>query len=44
MIRFNEWEPDMEKTEGGTLTRLTGNLYLLRVESENVSIVRKDIR
>lgn len=44
MIRFNEWEPDIEKTEGGTLTRLTGNLYLLRVESENVSIVRKDIR
>lgn len=44
MIRFNEWTPDVEKTEGGELEQLTGELYLLKAESENVTVVREENR
>lgn len=44
MVRFNRWEPDLDNIEGGELVHLTGNLYLLKAETENVSIIRKDIK
>lgn len=44
MVRFNEWEPEPEKTQGGQLVCLTGNLYLLKAETEEVMVVRKDDR
>lgn len=44
MVRFNRWEPDLDNIEGGELIHLTGNLYLLKAETENVSIIRKDIK
>ena len=39
MVRFNEWEPDT--TEGGELTKLSGNLYLLKATSAQVTIKKK---
>lgn len=44
MIRLNEWKPDLEKTEGGELERLTGDLYLLRADSEDVTVIREESR
>ena len=42
MLRFNQWEPDLEKgVEGGTLEQLSGNLYLLEAEQERITIHRK---
>lgn len=36
MLRFNEYTPD--KVSGGSLTNLTGNLYLLKANSDIVTI------
>ena len=42
MLRFNQWEPDLEKgVEGGSLEQLSGNLYLLKAEQEKITIHRK---
>ena len=41
LIRFNKWEPEADKTEGGELFHLTGNLYLLKAEAESISVVKK---
>ncbi len=41
MLRLNEWEPDLEAVEGGELTRLQGNLYLLRADQEQITIQRE---
>lgn len=39
MVRFNEREP--LKTDGGKLTKLTGNLYLLEANSDTVTVTLK---
>lgn len=44
MIRFNEWTPDEESVKGGSLTKLSGNLYLLEAEQDTVTIQRKDAK
>lgn len=36
MVRFNEREP--QSVEGGRLTRLTGNLYLLEADEDTVTV------
>lgn len=42
LMRFNEWEPDVEEgVEGGKLEKLTGNLYLLEAERDHVTIRKK---
>lgn len=40
LIRFNEREP--ESVTGGTLSHLTGNLYLLEAETSQVTITLKE--
>ena len=39
LVRFNEKEPDM--VTGGTLTHLTGNLYLLSADADTVTVIFK---
>lgn len=41
LVRFNEWEPDLQKVTGGKLEKLQGNLYLLEAEEETVSVPKK---
>ncbi|WP_373218661.1 DUF2194 domain-containing protein [Ruminococcus sp. 5_1_39BFAA] len=40
MVRFNDWEPQ-EEIEGGELTHLQDNLYLLHAEDSKVVIKKK---
>lgn len=42
MLRFNEWKPDTEQgVKGGTLEKLTDDLYLLEASQEQVTIQKK---
>ena len=40
-LRANDWEPG--KVTGGSLTRLTGNLYLLQAEKQQVTIGKEGL-
>lgn len=40
MARFNDFVPDITAVEGGTLTRLEKDLYLLKAENEKI-VIRK---
>ena len=40
-LRANDWEPG--KVTGGSLTRLTGNLYLLQAEKRQVTIGKEGV-
>lgn len=40
-LRANDWEPG--KVTGGSLTRLTGNLYLLQAEKQQVTIGKEGV-
>lgn len=39
LVRFNDWEP--RETKGGELTEVQGNLYLLKVTDDHVTIKKK---
>lgn len=42
LMRFNEWQPDMENgVKGGKIEKLSGNLYLLKAEKDHVSVRKK---
>ena len=42
IMRFNEWEPDIEDgVQGATMEKLSGDLYLLKAEKDHVSIRKK---
>lgn len=44
LIRFNAWEPEESGTSGGKLTRLQGDLYLLKAENQHVTVQRKAVQ